>query len=114
MQHRDKVLLQKILVEINKVFSFLSNMTLEDFLKNEMTKYAVAMAAIKIGEFVKNLTPEFRTKNNHVEWKKIAGFRDIAAHKYESLKMDLVYNTVKKDFPELKMQIEKIIEADTE
>ena len=114
MQHRDKIILQKIVVEINKGFIFLGDTMLEEFLNNEMMKYAIAMDIINIGELVKSLTPEFRLKNPQVVWKDIAGFRDIAAHKYEILRMNQVYNTVKKDFPELKLQIEKILEADTE
>ncbi len=112
MQHRDRIILKKIILEINKGFIFLGDTTLEEFLSNEMLKYAIAMDIINIGELVKSLTPEFRSKNNQIAWKDIAGFRDIAAHKYEILRMNQVYNTVKKDFPELKIQIEKILEAE--
>ena len=114
MQHKEKILLQKIILEICKMIEFLKDETLENFLTDERNKYAVAMAAVKIGEFIKNLTPEFRTKNNHVSWKQFAGFRDIVAHRYDTLDMELVYIAVKKDFPKLKMQIEKILEADVE
>ena len=114
MQRRDKIILQKIISEINKGINFLGTATLEDFLNNEMMKYAVAMVAVNIGELVKSLTAEFRLKNNHVEWKKVAGFRDVVAHKYETLDMNLVYVVVKKDFPELKAQIEKILESDAQ
>ena len=112
MQHRDKIILQKIISEIDKGLVFLGDTRLEEFLNNEMMKYAVAMTAINIGELVKNLTMEFREKNPQVKWKNIAGLRDIAAHKYETLVMTDVYNTIQKDFPELKAQIEKILESE--
>ena len=112
MQHRDKIILQKIISEIDKGLMFLGDTRLEEFLNNEMMKYAVAMTAINIGELVKSLTPEFRIANNHVAWKKAAAFRDIVAHKYETLVMTDVYNTIQKDFPELKAQIEKILESE--
>jgi len=114
MQHKDKILLQKIILEINKILEFLGDETLEEFLTDEKNKYAGAMASVKIGEFIKNLTPEFRTANNHVSWKKFAGFRDIVAHRYDTLDMEQVYTAVTKQFPNLKLEIEKIIEADTE
>ncbi len=75
-----------------------------------MLQNAEAMIAIKIGEFVKNLTMEFRENYSEVSWKKVAGFRDIVAHRYETLEMESVYNTIKFSYPELKMQIEKILE----
>lgn len=45
----------------------------------------------------------------HREWKAIAGFRDIAAHKYQTLRMEDLYETVAADFPLLKEQIEQIL-----
>ena len=71
---------------------------------------AMTMAILRVGELVKNLSPEFRIENPQVEWKKIAGFRDIIAHKYDIVDMESVYDTIKYNFPELKMQIEKILE----
>ena len=44
-----------------------------------------------------------------VEWKAIAGMRDLAAHKYQTLRMEDVYNTAVEDFPVLKRQIEDIL-----
>ncbi len=45
----------------------------------------------------------------HIPWKAIAGFRDVAAHKYQTLRMEDVFETVVADFPTLKEQIEKIL-----
>ena len=39
----------------------------------------------------------------------IAGFRDIAAHKYGTLDMTDVYDTVTNDFPALKSSISKLL-----
>ena len=36
--------------------------------------------------------------------------RDITAHKYQTLRMEDVYNTIKSDFPALKEQIEDILQ----
>jgi len=84
-------------------------MTEEAFLSDERTKRAVGMTAINIGELTKHLTIEFKENYPQVEWKSAARFRDIVAHKYETLNMLDVYETVTKDFPEMKLQIEKIL-----
>ncbi len=55
---------------------------------------------------------EFRTTNNQIPWKSIAGFRDIAAHKYQTLHMQDVYYTVTTDFTNLKENIIKILETE--
>ena len=74
-----------------------------------MLKRAIGMTVINIGELVKNLTDDFRMTYNNIPWKEISGFRDIAAHKYKTLDMKIVYNTVKVDIVELKKNIENIL-----
>lgn len=111
MQHRDKIALQKILNIIDETKEFLDDVSKEEFLEKNLLKSAVAMSVIRIGELVKTLSAEFRQENSQVAWRDIAGFRDVAAHKYETINMNQLYGTVKKDFPELKMQIEKILEV---
>ena len=67
------------------------------------------MTVINIGELVKNLTDKTRLSNPQIPWKAIAGFRDIAAHKYQTLHMEDVYETVREDFPSLKKNIKEIL-----
>ena len=111
MQRREKIVLQKICREIDLATEFFGNITLEEFLEDEKTKHSVGMAAINIGKLVKNLDFEFRKNYSEISWKDAARFRDVVAHKYETLDMEDVYNTIKYDFPELKSQIEKILES---
>ncbi|HIT84622.1 MAG TPA: DUF86 domain-containing protein [Candidatus Ornithomonoglobus intestinigallinarum] len=105
MQHRDKVILNKIKSEIEIAEQLIGNAALEDFMSNELLKRALCMTVINIGELVKNLTLDFRTQHPGVPWRRIAGFRDIAAHKYATLNMSDVYNSIKYDFPDLKSHI---------
>ena len=109
MQHRDVITLQKILDEANVAIQLLGDADLSAFMESELLKRAIGMTVINIGELVKNLTEEFRTSYPEIPWKEISGFRDIAAHKYKTLDMKIVYNTVKFDIVELKENIEKIL-----
>ena len=110
MNHRDYVFLTKINNEIKVGIDFLKNYTIEDFLNDEELKRATCMTAINVGELVKGLTELTTKKYTKIPWKKIAGFRDIAAHKYETLKMGDVYEVVKQDYPILLEQIKGILE----
>ena len=112
MQRRDRVVLQKIINAIEVGLKVFGNISLEKFLNDDGMKLSMSMTIIRIGELVKNLSEEFRQKNSEIEWKAIAGFRDIAAHKYETLRMRDVYDTIKNELPELKLQIEKILETE--
>ncbi len=109
MQHRDKVILIKITEEIKVAYDIVCESSFEEFNDSELMKRAICMTVINIGELVKNLSDDLRSKYNHIPWKFIAGFRDIAAHKYQTLKMKDVYKTVIEDFPELSGNIEEIL-----
>ena len=80
--------------------------------QDEKLKRAVGMTVINIGELVKNVSDELRSLHREVPWKAIAGMRDIAAHKYQTLRMEDVYNTVTMDFPDLKEMLTAIVETE--
>ena len=76
-------------------------MTLEDFLSNKLVRNAVGMSLINIGELVKALPIEYRDEHPGIPWKRIAGMRDLAAHKYQTLDMVAVWNVIQDRIPEL-------------
>ena len=109
MNRRDGIILQKVLSEVNIAAGMMKGCSLTEFLDNEMLKRAVCMTVINVGELVKNLTEECRLSHSEVAWKEIAGFRDIAAHKYQTLRMEDVYETAVTDFPDLQQKITRIL-----
>ena len=109
MQRRDRITLNKIMEEIDVAIDMLSDVEQDVFMKDNILKRAAAMSLINIGELVKNLSFAFRDKYKNVPWKAISGFRDVAAHKYGTLDMHIVYNTVKIDIPLLKENVQQIL-----
>ncbi len=110
MQHRDKTILTKILSETTFALDTLKDMPFDNFNENEILKRAICMTVINIGELVKALSDDFRSENKQIPWRSIAGFRDIAAHKYQTLNMYDVYHTVTSDFPQLRENIKAIFD----
>ena len=112
MERRDRILLEKVLSEIAVAQKMMDGCSLETFMGSEMLMRATSMTVVNIGELVKNLTEDARLANPQVPWKAIAGFRDIAAHKYQTLRMEDVYETVSADFPRLREQIQAILQGE--
>ena len=110
MRRRDRIIFEKIISETDICTQMIAMVPLDDFLADEKLKRACAMTVINIGELVKNITDETRIKYNHIPWKAIAGMRDIAAHAYQTLRMEDVYNTIITDLPELKRNLANILE----
>lgn len=109
MLHRDETILLKIQDEITIAIQMINDVDFDVFDTNEILKRAVCMTIINVGELVKSLSTELRLEYNTIPWKAIAGFRDIAAHKYQTLHMEDVYQTVVGDFPELRNNIDAIL-----
>ncbi len=109
MNNRDEIILKKVFAEIKIIDELVADSDLNCFLDSEKTKRAVCMTLINIGELVKTISQEFKIKHSSIPWREISGMRDIAAHKYQTLKMERVWNTIKKDIPMLKNYISKII-----
>ena len=109
MQHRDEIIIKKVISEIEIGLEMLGDTDLEAFLADEKLKRAIGMTVINIGELVKNVTEETRKEYSHIPWKAVAGMRDITAHKYQTLRMEDVYMTVKEDFAALKEQLKELI-----
>jgi len=62
-----------------------------------------------IGEAVKNIPAEIKRKYPNIEWKKIAGLRDIIIHEYSGINLEIIWDIVVNKIPELKILINKII-----
>ena len=71
------------------------------FLENKLVRNAVGMSLINIGELVKSLPMDFHEANPQIPWRRIAGMRDMAAHKYQTLDMVAVWNVVQNRIPEI-------------
>ena len=76
------------------------------FLENKLVRNAVGMSLINIGELVKSLPMDFRETNPQIPWRRIAGMRDMAAHKYQTLDMVAVWNVTQNRIPEILAFIE--------
>jgi len=83
---------------------------IEEFMTDEKLKRALSMTVINVGELIKNITEETRKEYKENPWKAIAGMRDITAHKYQTLNMMDVYQTVTEDFIQLRKNIKAITE----
>ena len=67
------------------------------------------MNFVIIGEMVVKLSDDFKAQFSEIEWHKIKGLRNIAAHDYFGIDAEEVWQIIQKYLPDLKGFIQKHI-----
>jgi len=107
-QHEYKVYLDDILEAIEKIEKYTKGTSYNAFVKNTLIIDAVIRNLEIIGEAVKHVPLDLKKKYPNVEWKKIAGLRDILIHEYFGINIKIIWDVVVNKIPELKTSIQKI------
>lgn len=102
--------LQDIQNSLAKIFKYTDTITFEQFICDDKTKDAVERNFEIIGEAVKNLPDNFKSKYPHIPFRQIAGMRDKLIHDYFGIDYEIVWKTIKDKLPEFSSEIDKLIE----
>lgn len=105
----DKIRLQHILDAIQNIENFSSNKTKEDFYNDLMYRFSVERQLEIIGEAANNISPLLQTSYPQIPWEKIISFRNLLAHEYFGLDLELVWGIVNENMPGLKTEIVDIL-----
>lgn len=81
-----------IISECNDIIRYTSEIGERGFLENDFYQKATAMSLLNIGEHANALTKELWTEYKDIQWRKIVDLRNIVAHGYGELRMELVWN----------------------
>ena len=108
------IYLDDILEAIDRIQEYVEDITRDVFAADRMRFDAVIRNLEIIGEAVKGVPDSVRQNYPDVEWRKIAGLRDILIHKYFSINVEIVWDVVDSKLPILKTQLQQIIKERNE
>lgn len=110
MLNKDYYLLLSIFETIKKILLYSKDYkSAEDFYNSQRDFDAAMMNFIILGESVGKLSDHLTKSNQHIKWQKIYGFRNIVAHPYFGINVDIVWQIIQEDLPELSKEIHQII-----
>jgi len=104
-----KLYLEDTIEAIEKVKLYTEGLSKEAFVQDPKTFDAVVRNLEIIGEAVKNLSAEVKEANPQIKWRRISGMRDILAHRYFGISVNIVWDVVTNKLPELEAQIRGIL-----
>ncbi len=105
----DKEFLGDINEAIERIFSYIDEVSYEEFLQKTIIQDAVVRNLEIIGEAVKNLSKDVKKSHTDIEWKSVAGIRDKIIHFYFGVNWSILWSVVKDKLPELKEKVNTIL-----
>lgn len=97
---RDDVILLDVARAARLAIDFGSRVDSAEALEEDaLVQSAVLHQLLVLGEAIKRLSPEFRSRHADIAWRPAARMRDRLIHGYDDVDLDIVWTTITDDLP---------------
>lgn len=97
----DSYYLNKIAADLEFIVKHMEAVDLEELDKNELLLDSMLFRMIQISENAKGLTEEYKASRPQIPWNAISGLRNRIVHDYGNVDLNVIFDTLKNDIPEL-------------
>jgi len=98
---KNRASIHDIIQAIEDIMQAMNQVSFEEFAMNREKQAAILYFFLTIGEATKRLSPVFRDSYPQINWKGMAGMHDILAHQYDRVNIQVVWDAVQTDLPDL-------------
>jgi uncharacterized protein with HEPN domain len=102
MDKKPTIFLLHIADAIKHIEEYIDNYSYQQFCDDRKTQDAVIRKLEIIGEATTNLEDKFKKQNPDIPWREISDFRNVLAHEYWDIDLEIVWRTAKEDLVALK------------
>ncbi len=100
---------QDILESGSAIQSYIQGITCDVFIQDRMRYSAVIREFEIIGEAVGKLSEDLKGRYPEIPWQDVKDFRNLLAHEYFGVDLEIVWNTIRDDLPMLIDAVQKIV-----
>ena len=105
----DLVRVRHILEAAEEALRFVNGRAREDLNDDRMLTLACTRLLEIVGEAASQVSPELRNRFSQVPWNSIAGMRNRLIHAYYEINLDVLWETLAGDLPDLVRVLHEII-----
>ena len=113
MPREESEFLLDMVLAARKALSFTEGMSFADFERDEKTVFSATKAVEIVGEAAAQVSKDTRQAHPGIPWRDIIAMRNRLVHAYFEINVELVWNTVRGDLPDLIALVEPLIPPET-
>lgn len=110
MKRNIHLYIRDILESIDCIGEYANEFSREQLIEDKKTQDAVLRRLEIMGEASKNIPSTIKKKYPQIPWKEMAGTRDVLTHAYFSVNSERIWNIIKNNLPNLRVEIKKILD----
>ncbi|NQS97623.1 MAG: DUF86 domain-containing protein [candidate division Zixibacteria bacterium] len=107
----DKLYLIHILECIERIGQYVTEGR-QSFMTSTIIQDAVIRNLQVLAESSQRISKKMRSKYSEVDWRGLAGFRNILTHNYLGIDFERCWKIIESDIPKLKVEIMKMLEEE--
>lgn len=107
--NRDTQYLYDVLDSARLAMSYVAGISKVEFLSDTQVQDAVNRRIMIVGEAANRVSEETRQAMSTLPWKQMIGMRNVLAHEYDDVNLNIIWDTVKIDFPLLVRALERAL-----
>lgn len=97
----------RILEDLAFIRKHMQNVDQKAFSENEILQDSMMFRLIQISENTRKLTDSYKEQHSSIPWTAISGLRNRIVHDYGNVDFSIVFDTLKRDIPDLMVSMEK-------
>ena len=104
-----KLYIQDILQACEDILNFTQGLGTADELQNDRRTFLAVIHSIEvIGEAARQTPKNFKEKHPEIPWRETIGLRNVIAHEYFGLDIEIIWDVIQTQIPVLAEQMRKV------
>ena len=98
---KNDVIISKMINYVEKILKYTDGMKYSEFESKDMFGEACVFNLSQLGELANKVDKDFQKIHNTIPWREVYGLRNRIVHDYGNVDLNIVFETLKNDIPEL-------------